>query len=623
MNKTDLILQLTEKLEVFKNNLSSFSENNDIFNKYIDMCNIIMGSDGNVSNLTYFSEIDLDKMFEDIKFDDYNVLKKLKLNQYLSKNGSYGWDENQKNETIGIFKNIKDKLVAKKEEFDELEHYYQLEVSKLESVINSLKNNIINNESYAFLYDYLLKDKEALEKNLDLFVLLSLDYNNSINFKQKLEDEDDEEVIEEVEITDLEFDEVKKIFDKYGYNFLDFSDKKISALIIDHKSTSPREYILKLGNYDNIDAILKLLSDNNIELDIEKQANQLSVIFTLSGAEIVKTIINNIKEDIINDSNYSFDEIFKSFIKRPTMFVHGKKTCGSRKPSIKDSEKSSSSDERTISGIYDNYIQNRKLFIELGVDIISNFLSCPHIFDRKNQTIKKNIEILELYGINKEQYIKSLSCLEVKNYELAFAIDRFIEIGTYNLGLDGYNHLKNNLTRVCNKRECSLLLYQLINASLAGKHIEDLFKIYSKGRMYMAVCAKTIEKYPNDGIYIDGEKQVLKSFPLNNPKGKEVDFESFKINLHKNLFNNYFVRELEKFKGNNLCYNFNGVIISRYKVLRNINILLTNGMVNSYNVLFAVTKDSILTNNHCSLIWGCLHHMLENEPMNYKGGYSR
>ena len=124
--------------------------------------------------------------------------------------------------------------------------------------------------------------------------------------------------------------------------------------------------------------------------------------------------------------------------------------------------------------------------------------------------IKKNIEILELYGINKEQYIKSLSCLDVKNYELAFSIDRFIELGTYNLGLEGYNHLKNNLSRACNKTKGSLLLYQLINASLAGKSIENLFEVNYNGRMYMAVCAKTIKEYPNDGIYIDGEKQVLK-----------------------------------------------------------------------------------------------------------------
>ena len=625
MNETDLILKLNEELEQLKHSLSSLSESKDIYNDYIKKCEIILGNGHDIKgNLDYISQINLDSMFNEIGEKDLNFLKKLKMYQFLSKNESYIWNNEQQQETVEIFKYIKEIFAIKKENLTEIENQLNMDLITLQNVIDKLKNNNIDKECYEYLYRYLQRDEENLENNLDLFISLSSKYINSVTIGQELDEEIEEDVIEEVTITNLELEKVKEIFSKYGYDFLDFSDEstKTLPLKIDNKSVSPREYILKLSKYDNLDAILKLLQDNDIKLDIKKYGSQLSIIFTLSDSNIVNSIISNIKKDLVEGSEYTFDEIFNYFIKKPSIFVRGKKHCGPRDSKIHPPGLPGPVNEKNIvTGVFDNYVENRKLFLELGVDIISAFIKCSHIFDRSNKTVKKNVEILKSYGINEEQFINSLSCLSCDNYRLAFVIDRFIELGSFNLGLEGYNHLKNNLTRVC--RDTTPLLYKLINASLDGKSIDDLIQIHSKGKKYMALYTKNMDNYPEDSIYVSGEKVELKTFDAKNSDVENIDFENTKVKEHSNLFNNYFVRELEKFKENELCYNFNGVVISRNKVLRNINILLRHGKVNSTNVLYAITKDSILTKEQCGLILSCLYHILENNSMNNYGGQRR
>ena len=76
-------------------------------------------------------------------------------------------------------------------------------------------------------------------------------------------------------------------------------------------------------------------------------------------------------------------------------------------------------DSNVISGAYNNYIENRKLFIELGINIIDSLDECFSIFDISSKTVRKNVEILNQYGIDKENYVKSLSCLSGDSYRIA------------------------------------------------------------------------------------------------------------------------------------------------------------------------------------------------------------
>jgi len=319
MNEMILISKLTDKLQRSKEFLNSISDSKEILNKYIMICSRIRYD----QDYNYFARIDLDEMYDVAGHMNDSDLEKLRNYQKIIRS-NYSLTILKKTEILTIFSIIHENLLFKLSNNKELETEFNLKVIQLQNVINKLKDNKMDKESYEFLYKYLLNDKDNLENNLDFFISMSLDYNNLFSFVEGLPTE---EVEEEFKITNLELEKVKELFSKYGYDFLEISDdvvKKISPKI-DNKEVSPRRYILSLGQYDNIEEILKVLSENNIKLDFKKFSNQLCILFVFSNNQDISSIINNIKDDIKNNSNYSFDEIFELYVKRPSFFIKGRK----------------------------------------------------------------------------------------------------------------------------------------------------------------------------------------------------------------------------------------------------------------------------------------------------------
>lgn len=77
--------------------------------------------------------------------------------------------------------------------------------------------------------------------------------------------------------------------------------------------------------------------------------------------------------------------------------------------------------------------------------------------------------------------------------------------------------------------------------------------------------------------------------------------------------NNYFITAIEEYKVDDLRYDFNGVIISRFKVLRIYETLINNRMAGTYNaILYAICKNSILTEEQYRNITACLDRTFGN-----------
>ena len=77
--------------------------------------------------------------------------------------------------------------------------------------------------------------------------------------------------------------------------------------------------------------------------------------------------------------------------------------------------------------------------------------------------------------------------------------------------------------------------------------------------------------------------------------------------------NNYFVKSIEEYKVDDLRYDFNGVIISRFKVLRIYETLIKNRMAGTYSsILYAICKNSILTEEQYRNITACLDRTFGN-----------
>ena len=340
MEQNDLILMLKNELDEINLHLSLLSSKISFLNDYINICDNTINI-----NPTDIVGIELDEMFEDIEFYDLDIIQKLKIYQKLSSNDSYPINEEQKNEIKDLFKIIKNFLAEKNNNF--LDEISKLKSRKLilEKVINKLNSNNIDIETYEFLYKYLIIDEKDLGDKLDLLIELSLNLSSSFNYESL---ESEEEVLEQVSTTNLDIERVREIFNKYGYNFNEISDEVSNSfsLKIDDVQVSPREYLLKLGNYENIEEILNVFRQNNIHLDFNKYSKQLSILFVLSNSSNIETVIYNIKEDLgiqleTNETlNETFDDIFKKFIKHPSLFIKGRKYWGELKTT--DDDKNSS-----------------------------------------------------------------------------------------------------------------------------------------------------------------------------------------------------------------------------------------------------------------------------------------
>lgn len=624
MNK--LIFMLQNEVDKIKSQLLNVTGIIEIYNYYIEAFNKVVGNDNEASNLNYMVNINIREMFQKLDIDSSELVGKLEGFQKFVNSTYYPLSDTQKNECIKIFNNLSEivleKLNSKLEEEKELNKNLTL----LESVIGKLNNDELDQESYEVIYNYLKRDDIVIENKLELLISLMLKLNSMVDVDSK----EEEEIIDEVPITSLDLDAVIELFNRYGYDFNNISKDEIKGISpsIDDMYVSPRYYILQLGNYDNIEGILKVFRDNNINIDFNKYSNQLCRIFVLSNSNNILEIINNIKDDLAKNNNLTFDYVFSRFIKSPTIFISGKKHHGKRKinkstdSTSTDSRSSKGKDSNIIVGQYDNYCANRKLLLDLGVDIVKSFDDCFCVFGIANEGLKNNIALLEMYGIKREQYVKALSVLSSSPLQFTFMLDRFIELGTFDLGLVGYEHIKNNLSNVKkSKEQLRSIIFSLINASKAGYGMNDLFHTTHKGSHFMSLCTKFLSDFPRDAIYEQGQVVELKEYNIEHSPLKDIDFDVYDISFPSTMFENFYIKKLEEsYKIDDLHYNINGVIISRNKVLRNASILLKKSMLNARNMMYVITKDSILTEEQFGKLLPFVNGLMYNESRIFKGG---
>lgn len=206
----------------------------------------------------------------------------------------------------------------------------------------------------------------------------------------------------------------------------------------------------------------------------------------------------------------------------------------------------------------------------------------------------------KLYGIPKNVYNRTLYSLIASNP--LSAIDQFIELGCYRYILSNFSYVI--------KRPDDLMFYRIVKAKQLGD------PIYSERRTQNI---EFLGKISNDskngyGINRSNKQEVVSQYvPSFNPMYDEV------VNRDRNAgsiilaSNNYFITAIEEYKVDDLRYDFNGVIISRFKVLRIYETLIKNRIAGTYNaILYAICKNSILTEEQYRNITACLDRTFGN-----------
>ena len=333
----------------------------------------------------------------------------------------------------------------------------------------------------------------------------------------------------------------------------------------------------------------------------------MAQIFINSNSSIISTVIENIKEDIEKNKiqfnnnlsdGLSIERVFSEYLDTPSIFINGKRKY--RRRNGGGHGPGGGNGDTPIIGAFNNYVRNRELLLEKGININLVITKCKTLLGTPYQKVKENFDCFEFYGIPESVYNRTLYSLTAT--DPLSAIDQFIEVGCYRYILSNFSYVS--------RMPDDLIFYRIVKAGQLGD------SIYSERKTQNV---EFLGKISNDskngyGISRDNKQDVVSQYiPNFNPMYDEA------VNKDRNAGpillanNNYFIKAIEEYKIDDLRYDFNGVIISRFKVLRIYETLIKNRMAGTYNaILYAICKNSILTEEQYRNITTCLDRTFGN-----------
>lgn len=311
------------------------------------------------------------------------------------------------------------------------------------------------------------------------------------------------------------FNKLELLFTKNNFNF-----KKLSL--------EAQERLINDSDIDKVSEIISFLSTNDFGF-INENNKMFIEILLYSSSNILANI-----ESFIN-SNILTNKFIQNY---PTILI---------------SERSNDCEKIKKLFTYEKFIQKILLLSDNNIDIKQLIVNEPKVFEKTLSFLKMQLDITNCYKISLDGKNKSFEIL--KDYKLLDLVDNFIE-----LGLNEY--IENNLQVIVSDN------YNLINRIiLANKLGIEIFddsnniknKILNKSKFY---------------ISDDRLKEITINYSINhiNPK-----YELILKNNKRNFISNQ-ARELLSilfcYEKNDLIYEFNNTIISKNRVLRNLEVIL-------------------------------------------------
>ena len=584
----------------------------------------------NSKNVNLAFSIDMG-LFENVFGDTESVINDIKrLKELKAMYNMFYIDNKQTLEIIGICKKYSE-ILSDKIEFLEKE----LEDSSKKEGILEEYNNIREIISRNIDFNDVSKLLEFV-KGMNISLKDKIDIIREINsqvFKIEAEtltedvsDTEEIEVIDVVNISNINVEDVQALFSKYGYDIHSiFDDEDIDRIV-------------KYGNLQNMEEILIAIKDIKLNND-KKQSSKLAKIFVLSNGEIVKTVLDNIKADSkanFSSNNYSLSEIFNSYLDFYPLFIKGNKSFDN---SNKKGPGGDGPINESVTGSFGKYLAIRNIIKseDNDADINAMIERSGSVFVQCSaRSFKKRLEKFKLYGATKDNYFGTLSCF-LGNHSLDI-IDVFRELGhdkylfkggfsTTCRRVDNIN-MTLSLIKLYNKRGESIYFrepdgdkrkyYKLkgyISTPKSGSKGGMILAGDTRDMLDMGLIVKTSDiAFPKR----NGEKGVILSelgrfenycnryYEENVTKYDEYDriiSDNENDNITSMSLNNIYIRELDDaYKVSEYLYDIDGVMISRFKVLRVFETLLSNRLGNLDGLFVAITRNSILTKDELERI---------------------
>lgn len=566
-------LLLKENEELYKR--LSLSNKSDLEN----LKNILKKFDINtiIANFNVLSDLDLieeeKELIDTLKNLDANVLK------YIL---DLGLDEKQEK----ILSDVKNKVETKITELESInEETIKERINYNKILLSKIKNktiNLIDSRDISYIVELLVKNDFPVSAQIEVLKLI-----NKINLDIYSNIDVEEVISSEKEETNIDKDELAKILSAHKIDFNSLKEENRTKLI-------------KYGVLSQIEEILCTLEEQGLH-NIKSREDILVNILIYSSKKIIDDNMKLVKERNIVSLAYI----------NPTMFYPAMKVVTNMRPHIKSGPTLGGRTSKTSGS--SNFLKgNIELLDELGIDPEEVYSKCATYFYGNPKLKRRLLKNLELYGINLRDNLTSYALLSTGAAVLD-TLDKAIENGAYEYCLEYQSRLGSNNRVNYYRIKYAKKLYEEGNP-LGRKTPFNARYVNAKGRETYVLSSDftkaTSEKYGSEEqdtkrLYgskeIAVENQELISTILSNSRC-DVITDISRLNSKIVSLDKLYMSE------DGITYNFNGVIISRNKVLRYAEKLITspNIELTDSTLLYIITRNSMLDENELNLIKECI-----------------
>lgn len=565
-------LLLKENEELYKR--LSLSNKSDLEN----LKNILKKFDINtiIANFNVLSDLDLSEeekeLIDTLKNLDANVLK------YIL---DLGLDEKQEK----ILSDIKNKVETKITELESInEETIKERINYNKILLSKIKNktiNLIDSRDISYIVELLAKNGFPVSAQIEVLKLI-----NKINLDIYSNIDVEEVISSEKEETNIDKDELAKILSAHKIDFNSLKEENRTKLI-------------KYGVLSQIEEILCTLEEQGLH-NIKSREDILVNILIYSSKKIIDDNMKLVKERNIVSLAYI----------NPTMFYPAMKVVTNMRPHIKSGPTLGGRTSKTSGS--SNFLKgNIELLDELGIDPEEVYSKCATYFYGNPKLKRRLLKNLELYGINLRDNLSSYALLSTGAAVLD-TLDKAIENGAYEYCLEYQSRLGSNNRVNYYRIKYAKKLYEEGNP-LGRKTPFNARYVNAKGRETYVLASDftkaTSEKYGSEEqdtkrLYgskeIAVENQEIISTILSNSRC-DVITDISRLNSKIVSLDKLYMSE------DGITYNFNGVIISRNKVLRYAEKLITspNIELTDSTLLYIITRNSMLDENELNIIKEC------------------
>lgn len=511
-----------------------------------------------------------------LKEDISTIMTILKLNNISGT--TLVLDDSQIN-VLNKFTNYLHEYVVTRRDFATYENIDIEKITFLNDKYKSLATLLNNPKNKKFVSDIstlnILFDENNVSSDEKRDILLSIiKYNKSLfNYKKK----EDESSI--TKYGDLDIDKVRVIFKKYDYDFDSFSDNF-------------RNKVLGNGSFVRIREVLDSLS----KYKFPKVLNEYTLMSLLLGSD-KETISRCVS--LATSNKLKVEQLLRIpgvLIKRENGTILSKRYNKFR---IVGYDSDNYKDEVYIVGSFKDFEKNIYSLSKYGLSIKNVFNRCPLVLVIPNEILSDNLETFLEYGFtfkdrSNNLFDKAMPALLCNN--LAEVIDQFIEIHPY-----GISYLRQNLSCIKTVSSCFDTMFYKIYYSIMKKGINEAFiTVISNNKSFLCFKNLDSEEYLNinDNNKVEITNTIIPEF---TDRGKYMEIiKNTDLSIDFEIFDNEFIQNINVYsdKEEPLIYNFDGIRISKIKVLRIFNALLKNHVLaNMDSFMFSVTYNTIINQN--------------------------